>query len=301
VSAEQDAEIAAQRLADARSRVQRRAAEVYKEGPGGFANFVLGAHDLEDAANRVSYVRRVVQTDRAAVDALDHAERDYKDRTRLLDDVKTQQLEGLRRVGAVEEKLRGELARQKRARDDVLGEIANKRAVLAKVQADRSAWQALVARQQQDSSGITEFLARYQNGNVPPGVIAGMFTLPVNGEVTSVFGWRVHPIFGTSRFHSGLDLAADEGTPIRAPADGTVVSAGWLGGYGNATIIDHGQRIATLYGHQSRFGVQVGQVVHRGDVVGYVGSTGYSTGPHLHFEVRVAGEPTDPGPWLRAA
>jgi murein DD-endopeptidase MepM/ murein hydrolase activator NlpD len=94
--------------------------------------------------------------------------------------------------------------------------------------------------------------------------------------------------------HEGIDLGAAYGTPIAAAGSGTVIYAGWLGGYGNLTVIDHGGGLATAYGHQSRIAVSVGQQVSRGEVIGYVGSTGHSTGPHLHFEVRINGQPVDP-------
>jgi len=116
--------------------------------------------------------------------------------------------------------------------------------------------------------------------------------------ITSGFGARVHPIFHTVRMHTGLDFGAGYGTPIRAGADGTVVKAGSLGGYGNATVIDHGRGMATLYGHQSRILVHEGQTVKRGEVIGLVGATGFATGPHLHFEVRIDGTPVDPRPYL---
>src|SRR5262249_14059545 len=108
----------------------------------------------------------------------------------------------------------------------------------------------------------------------------------------------IHPIYGDSRLHTGADLAATTGTPIHAAAAGDVISAGWLGGYGNATIIDHGGGIATLYGHQSALLVAAGQHVEKGQVIGRVGRTGSCTGPHLHFEVRVNGNPVDPMPYL---
>ena len=115
--------------------------------------------------------------------------------------------------------------------------------------------------------------------------------------ITSGFGWRRHPIYGSSRMHTGLDLDADSGDPIYAAAGGVVVSAGWRGGYGNCVIIDHGD-IATLYGHMSSISVGTGEAVTQGSRVGAVGSTGASTGPHLHFEVRINGEPVDPVPYL---
>ena len=94
--------------------------------------------------------------------------------------------------------------------------------------------------------------------------------------------------------HEGIDLGAAYGTPIAAAAAGTVIYAGWMEGYGNLTVIDHGGGLATAYGHQSRIAVGIGQTVAQGDIIGYVGSTGHSTGPHLHFEVRVNGRAVDP-------
>lgn len=130
----------------------------------------------------------------------------------------------------------------------------------------------------------------------PPaaGPVGGALRLPVHARTTSGFGLRVHPVTGEERLHSGIDLAAPTGTPIAAAAAGTVTFAGPRGGYGNLVIVDHGDGTETRYAHQDSLAVVVGQVVAAGEVVGTVGSTGRSTGPHLHFEVRRHGEPVDP-------
>ncbi|WP_310486412.1 M23 family metallopeptidase [Chamaesiphon sp. VAR_69_metabat_338] len=107
--------------------------------------------------------------------------------------------------------------------------------------------------------------------------------------MTSRFGWRTHPLTGTRRFHSGVDIGAPSGTPVIATATGTIISAGWNGGYGKAVVIQHGDTQQTLYGHLSEISVQAGQTVPQGTVIGLVGSTGNSTGPHLHFETRSPG------------
>lgn len=126
----------------------------------------------------------------------------------------------------------------------------------------------------------------------------GQMIVPCVGEITSGFGWRMHPILGYQRFHSGLDFGADYGSTIHAADSGTVIFAGWYGGYGNAVIIDHGGGITTLYGHTSEIYVSEGQTVQRGQAIAAVGSTGLSTGPHLHFEVRQNGDPVDPAAYL---
>ncbi|HNC94405.1 MAG TPA: peptidoglycan DD-metalloendopeptidase family protein, partial [Solirubrobacterales bacterium] len=117
---------------------------------------------------------------------------------------------------------------------------------------------------------------------------------PVSGTVTSGFGGRSSPGGIGSTYHEGLDIAVPEGTPIRAAASGTVIMASYNGGYGNYTCIDHGSGLSTCYGHQSSFAVSAGQSVSQGDVIGYSGNTGSSTGPHLHFEVRINGVAQDP-------
>lgn len=118
--------------------------------------------------------------------------------------------------------------------------------------------------------------------------------MPVSGRLTSGFGERFHPILGYERFHAGVDLGAAAGTPIVAAADGKVVSAGWAGGYGRAVEIAHAGGIETKYGHMSRIAAYAGETIRRGDVIGYVGSSGLSTGPHLHFEVMKNGRPVNP-------
>jgi murein DD-endopeptidase MepM/ murein hydrolase activator NlpD len=118
--------------------------------------------------------------------------------------------------------------------------------------------------------------------------------LPVHGRLTSPFGQRFHPILGYVRFHKGVDLAASAGTPIVAAADGRVLSAGWHGGYGEQVEIAHAGGFETSYGHMSRIAARAGEIVRKGEVIGYVGSTGLSTGPHLHFEVTRNGRPLNP-------
>jgi len=119
-----------------------------------------------------------------------------------------------------------------------------------------------------------------------------------NARVSSGYGMRDHPVLRKRANHKGIDLAAPSGTPIYATADGTVERANWFSSYGNYIQIDHGNAIETRFGHLSRIVVSDGQKVHKGDLIGYVGSTGRSTGPHLHYEVRIAGKPVDPRPFM---
>jgi len=122
---------------------------------------------------------------------------------------------------------------------------------------------------------------------------------PVEGQVTGSFGERIDPFNGEGAFHSGVDISSNYGHPIVAPADGVIMFTDLLGGYGKAIMIDHGNGISTRYGHLSGFAVSAGQKVHRGDVIGYVGASGRSTGPHLHYEVRINDTPVNPYKYLR--
>jgi murein DD-endopeptidase MepM/ murein hydrolase activator NlpD len=117
---------------------------------------------------------------------------------------------------------------------------------------------------------------------------------PLLGPITSGYGWRVHPIFDTPEFHTGIDIAASNGTPIEAPAPGTVIYAGALPANGTLVMLDHGDGITTTYSHLSAYRVYVGEHVQRGQFIARVGSTGWSTGPHLFFEIRKDGHPVNP-------
>jgi murein DD-endopeptidase MepM/ murein hydrolase activator NlpD len=122
---------------------------------------------------------------------------------------------------------------------------------------------------------------------------------PVEGQITGSFGERIDPFNGEGAFHSGVDISAGFGSPVMAPADGVVTFADFMGGYGRAVMVDHGHGISTRYGHLASFAVTGGQVIHRGDTIGYVGLSGRSTGPHLHYEVRINDTPVNPYKYLR--
>ena len=142
------------------------------------------------------------------------------------------------------------------------------------------------------------------SGRFVAGLYRGPFARPAGlpvraSSASSLFGTRWHPLLGGYRFHAGIDLVAPAGSPINATSPGTVAEAGWCGGYGFCVTIDHGDGYHTLYGHLSRIDVATGQRVASGQELGLVGSTGESTGPHLHYEVRINGRPVDPGAYLR--
>jgi murein DD-endopeptidase MepM/ murein hydrolase activator NlpD len=131
------------------------------------------------------------------------------------------------------------------------------------------------------------------NAERPEPTSSGLM-MPVDGHITSYFGYRYHPILHFTRFHAGLDIGAGWGSPIVAAGDGRVVAAGWAGGYGREVQIAHGGGLVSLYGHMSQIVAEPGSFVRQGQVIGYVGSSGLSTGPHVHFEVRLGGQPVNP-------
>ena len=173
---------------------------------------------------------------------------------------------------------------------------------------------AAAARPSALGSGDAEFRALFSSWQSLDKTIAAPATIvrrttgvsipslmPVSAPaMTSGFGMRTHPVLGGRRGHKGIDLASPIGTPIRASADGVVSRADWFSSYGLYVSLEHGGNIETRYGHMSRLNVAAGQSVHKGDIIGYVGTTGRSTGPHLHYEVRIAGTAVNPVPYMQA-
>ena len=154
-----------------------------------------------------------------------------------------------------------------------------------------------------ESARITSQLRSMKTGNLGTSRATGGWIWPLRGTITSPFGWRRHPIHRKRLRHTGIDIARPSGTPIKATNSGRIFFAGWRGGYGRAVIVNHGKvkgkSVASLYGHMSRLAVRKGQYVKKGQVIGYVGSTGHSTGPHLHFEMRENGVPVNPRRYVR--
>jgi len=181
------------------------------------------------------------------------------------------------------------------ARVEAATQAAAEQAALDDIQSRKGEFEAELNALEATSDSIS---ARIRAHGSAPGSPAPCDARPVPGEIRSGFGMRYHPILHYSRMHTGADMAAGSGDPIHSCRSGEVIIAESCGGYGNCVVIDHGGWMATLYAHQSRIAVSVGQHVNAGDVIGYVGSTGMSTGPHLHFEVRLSGNPVDPAPYL---
>lgn len=249
---------------------------------------LLQSNSLNNFLDRRYQLRRVYQADRQILVDL-KAEADRLNQRR-------QQVEKQKNEIAL---LSQQLLAQKA---EVEAQAANQQELIGRLRTDRHALEAAETRLAQDSQDIGQLIQarlaeqRQQQRVATRGT--GQMVFPSDGEITSSFGWRTHPILGDARFHAGVDFGADYGGPIWAADQGMVIFAGWYGGYGNTVIIDHGNGITTLYGHASEFYVAEGDSIQRGHLIAAVGSTGLSTGPHLHFEVRRDGEPIDPADFL---
>lgn len=213
---------------------------------------------------------------------------------------------------------KGALADEKDKIGNLVSEFAKKALAIAKARLDQEqvasklknqrafyeqAERQLANESHRLESQILAMQRSARNSNKPAQQGSGNMSMPLKAHITSPFGYRRHPIFGGRRFHSGIDIAGPNRCTIRAADSGSVLFTGWYGGYGKVVIIGHGNSrgsdMATLYAHLSRSAVSVGDNVSKGDVIGYEGTTGFSTGPHLHFEVRVDGKPNNPLNFVR--
>ena len=276
--------------------IQNRARHIYKHGPSSFLDMFADIKGIGDFVRRVAVVGHVVREDEREIIEVRA--------------VRALILESVRELERLEEKAAAQLATLDAERDRaaavtsevrgreqaVAGELQASYERLGSIEEQREAYDRETAELQSESYAIAAFLRG--EGSGPAKVSPKGMVWPVDGPVTSGYGWREHPVLGGRRFHAGIDIGVPSGTMIAAAGEGTVVFAGLKNGYGNTVIIDHGGGIATLYAHQSRIASAVGNVVQRGQTIGFVGCTGYCTGPHLHFEVRVNGDPTDPMGWL---
>ncbi|OGI10395.1 MAG: hypothetical protein A3I68_01845 [Candidatus Melainabacteria bacterium RIFCSPLOWO2_02_FULL_35_15] len=181
-------------------------------------------------------------------------------------------------------------------------EHASQSGLVQKLRTERASYESAERQIERESQQLISEINRlvgkgsFDSSSVPG---SGAFSFPVHGRLTSPFGLRRHPIFKVVSFHSGVDLAAPYGTAIMASDTGRVIFNGWYGGYGKVIIVDHGMNYSTLYAHLSRATASKGKTIIKGETVGYEGQTGYSTGPHLHFEVRKSGRPQNPLNYLR--
>lgn len=272
-----------------------RVAAAYKFGPISYVDALLGVGEFDDFVTTVYYVRSVFQAERGMIADMEDLTETIRARRSAIDELRDDLLRQQEAAQAARDQVRRATERQQQLAADVAAERQRRQHVLGQLEATRAHYQHLVEDLQEESRALARELrtSRWRAG--APGI--GELVWPTDGVRTSGFGWRRHPIFGAERFHAGIDISGDTGQPVVSASEGLVVSAGWRGGYGLAVVVDHGGGLATLYAHLSRIVVGEGAVVDEAQKIGEVGSTGWSTGPHLHYEVRVQGEPRDPMRW----
>jgi murein DD-endopeptidase MepM/ murein hydrolase activator NlpD len=272
--------------------LNKRLVDIYESDDPSTIDVVLGSNSVQDALDQIQYMNAIADQDR-----------------RIAAQVKNAKLQ-VRAARAKTKKLRATVkgetaiisartAQTRTVRDELQGAASdlastkqNKLTDLSKLTAAEQAEASEIDSLQAASNELAARIRAAQAGNTTSTVSSSGLIWPVSGPITSPFGWR------WGRMHQGIDIGVPSGTPIKAAASGTILYCGWEEGYGNLVVIDHGGNIATAYGHQSSIAVTCGQHVDQGQTIGYVGCTGHCTGPHLHFEVRIDGNPVDPMGYL---
>ena len=275
----------------AQAALEQRLVEIYESDPASPLDVFLGSRNLKEALDQIAYLTDIGVQDRRISNEVGYAKTQVRAAR-----AKTKKLRATVRSETAVIDARANQAREVRnelvgARNDLVSTKQQKLTDLSQLSAQDRADVGEIDALQGASAALVNRIRAAQASTSSAPSSSGLIW-PVSGPVTSPFGWR------WGRLHQGIDIGVAYGTPIRAAASGTVIYCGWESGYGNLTVIDHGGALATAYAHQSSILVTCGQQVTQGDVIGYVGSTGHSTGPHLHFEVRVNGIPVDPMGYL---
>jgi murein DD-endopeptidase MepM/ murein hydrolase activator NlpD len=273
-------------------KLNRRLVDIYESEQTDIVGVIFAAQDFDSMLDQVDYVKQIGEQDRKIAAQV----RTSRDQVRA-ERARTQQARASMLAETQAIAVRTE---QKRLVKETL--VSNRGSLAAARDEKRVSLDSLTAQERSEAEEIDALQAQSavvaakiqaaqaqsSSSGAPPSANPGGYQWPVSGPVTSPFGWR------WGRMHEGIDIAVPSGTPVHASAAGTVIYAGWMEGYGNFVIIDHGGGIATAYGHNTSVAVAVGQTVSQGQVIAYSGSTGHSTGPHVHFEVRVNGQAVDP-------
>lgn len=249
-----------------------RLRNMYKNGSVGFLDVLLNSGSFSEFLTNFDMVEMIYSSDK---DVLNDLEKAYDEVEEKKKEVET---------------LQAELSESKEVVEEEKAEIA----------ASNEETEKMIDELQEDADRLTQEIQNSGSSSSDSTYLGGEMAWPApsSGTITSAFGWRIHPIYGYKKLHTGMDIGASSGSAIVAANDGTVLSSGWNGGYGKCVIVDHGGGVTTLYAHCSSLKVSAGQKVSRGQTIALVGSTGNSTGPHLHFEVRINGEYVNPYPYV---
>ena len=300
---EQELDQTEAQLTEQKKIFNNRVQEIYKRGGPGYLDVILNSTDFENLLNRVRFLELIANQDANIVKQIQQTKAAVEEKKRQVEEskiaVNSERMQLVNEESQIKYLTDAKLA-QKNA---LQAEIDKKGSLLSQIKANRAAYEMaedqLLAESNALVSRIRQLEASLKSGGSakPASGSTSGFVWPTNGQVTSQFGERMHPILHKKRLHTGVDIGAPYGQSVVAAQGGVVIQAGWLTGYGQTVIISHGGGISTLYGHLSQVNVSYGQNVSKGQVIGHVGSSGLSTGPHLHFEVRRNGTPVDPMGW----
>ena len=296
-----------------RQALDYRLVDVYEYGPTTYLEALLDSTSFVDFIERWDYIHYILKADGELIAVINKDENAYQKVVGQLEQTENElvaeqqaQEHARQQLGALADERQGLLEVAREQRNVVAQQVYELENLTA---AEEARLQALIVeKQREDALAVERAKLAGCQARRAAAVAAGLpapacapalggpvaFAWPVHGPITSPFGMRTDPVTGRWQLHSGIDIGADYGTPITASADGNVIYAGWYGGYGNFIIVDHGSGYSTAYAHCSAIYVTVDQLVRRGQVIGAVGATGWATGPHLHFEIRVNGVPIDP-------
>lgn len=282
---EREIEEATNALAERTDYLSERLTAIYENGEVSYLEVLFSSTDIADFLTRYDLLKEIVQQDMQLIASIEEERARLREAKEDLENKKCDLLY---------------MRQEREAQESYLGEqAAMKEEVLDSVQKQRKAYEQALRELEETSRELESLIRSLQKpGSAYQGTGIFCWPVPSSSRVTSEYGMRYHPILQIRKLHTGIDIGASHGARAVAADGGTVIRTGWMGAYGNTVIIDHGGGISTLYAHLSSISVSPGAVVGKGDTVGLVGSTGWSTGPHLHFEVRKMGTPVNPRQWI---
>jgi len=268
--------------------LKSRVKEAYKSGGVNYLQLFLSSDSIGDFINKTYFFEKILGRDIRLADEISKEHEKIAQKKNQVENT-TNEIIKLSSYIQYKKKTIEQQAQEKKKINELL-------------EAKRIDYERKVEELERISKEIEKHIQKLAAERAAKGIVikggTGKFIWPLQGRITSRYGYRRSPFSARRQFHTGVDIANSYGSPIKAADGGQVIFAGWWGGYGKAVIIDHGKGFSTVYGHMSRIYVQQDEQVSQGQVIGLVGSTGYSTGPHLHFEVRKNGETQDPLKWL---
>jgi len=276
---------------DVANSAGKRIRELYKGERINILHLIFASNDMGTFLDRIYYQKIIAKKDKTILDNL-------RNRAKEIDQSRMS-------IEYEKNNIASNLNIMNQKKEHINSSIKSSQYLINKLRTDRATYE----KAQQELEYLSNKLEnQIRRSRITKMIANSKFIKPLAGSITSPFGWRRHPIFGSRRFHTGVDISTSYGTSIKASNGGKVIYSGWYGGYGKVVIIDHGnmdcgsnkgKRFSTLYAHMSSISVGNGSNVTKGQIIGREGTTGYSTGPHLHFEVRIEGKPNNPANFVR--